>query len=218
MKVFEPCPGIKVYDDVFTYTQQYRIYGQIVNDLKFSIGWSDSFEDSDKFLHTAFPAETWRNINYYKSPEHFVNELNNSEPFQELKDHHLLKSIINLTTIADTNIHHTHPGQEAMLYYANLEWKNEWQGETFFLDPEGKNILYTSPYVPNRMIWFDGDIVHRFNTQSRTAPKYRFSVSTFWEKPIGLDEVPPEVRDGIANGTIDPREVRGLETPEPTED
>ena len=64
----------------------------------------------------------------------------------------------------------------------NNEWKDGWGGETFFYDSHGKEIIYTSPYTPNRMIKFNGELVHRFNGPSRTGPKFRFSISTFIEK------------------------------------
>ena len=90
-----------------------------------------------------------------------------------------------------------------MLYYANREWKPEWGGETVFYDEGGKDIIYTSPYVPNRMIFFAGELPHRYNPPSRVAPKFRFSISTFFERtseeePVEEEPKPSENKPDIS--------------------
>ena len=181
MKVSNPVEGITVYDDVFGWMQSSSIYEDMFK-IDYAIGWQDHFNGAEKFLHSHWSGEVgWENAKDF-GDDHFINCLRYSEPFAEFENRKLIKSVVNLTTSSDTNEAHCHPGQDVLLYYANPEWKTEWQGETFFLDPLGKNIIYTSPYVPNRMIKFDGNILHRFNNQTRSAPKFRFSISTFFEK------------------------------------
>jgi len=180
MKVSNPVEGITVYDDVFGWMQSSSIYEDMFK-INYEIGWQDHFNGAEKFLHSHWGEDGWESANNF-GDDHFINCLRYSEPFAEFENRKLIKSVVNLTTSSDTNEAHCHPGQDVLLYYANPEWKTEWQGETFFLDPLGKDIIYTSPYVPNRMIKFDGNILHRFNNQTRSAPKFRFSISTFFEK------------------------------------
>ena len=63
-----------------------------------------------------------------------------------------------------------------------MEWKQEWWGETQFLSEDLKEIIFTNQYVPGRVIWFDGEIPHTIKTQSFSAPKFRFSLSIFFDR------------------------------------
>jgi hypothetical protein len=180
MRVSNPVEGITVYDDVFGWMQSSSIYEDMFK-IDYAIGWQDHFNGAEKFLHSHWGEQGWEEANNF-GDDHFINCLRLSKPFAEFENRKLIKSVVNLTTSSDTNEAHCHPGQDVLLYYSNPEWKAEWQGETFFLDPLGKDIIYTSPYVPNRMIKFDGNILHRFNNQTKSAPKFRFSISTFFEK------------------------------------
>ena len=44
-----------------------------------------------------------------------------------------------------------------------------------------KEIAYTSSYIPGRIILFDGSIPHAIRPQSVKAPKFRFTLSLFFE-------------------------------------
>ena len=182
MRVSNPVEGITVYDDVFGLEDRTTIYEAMFK-INYGIGWKDHFYGAEQFLHSTWRAEAWDDVSLGNlGPNHFLICLRLSKPFAEFENRHLVKTVVNLTTSSDTNEQHSHPNEDVLLYYANPEWKTEWQGETFFLDQLGKEVIYTSLYVPNRMIRFDGNIVHRFNTQNRSAPKFRFSISTFFQK------------------------------------
>jgi hypothetical protein len=190
MRVSNPVEGITVYDDVFGLEDRTTIYEAMFK-INYGIGWKDHFYGAEQFLHSTWRAEAWDDASLgHLDPNHFINLLRFSKPFTEFENRNLIRTIVNLTTPSDSNEKHSHRNQDVLLYYANPEWKKEWQGETFFLDPLGEEVIYTSLYVPNRMIRFDGNIVHRFNTQSRSAPKFRFSISTFFEKKESPEEKP----------------------------
>lgn len=195
MKMFEPAPGIKVYDDVFDYNQSSIIYEQCL-DNEYQIGWKDTLFSEDQFLYSNWGSEHWQTAMLSQNLQHFLCVLGMSEPFVEhIQDKIIKRSVINCGTVADSMSVHTHLGEGVMLYYANLEWKPEWSGETFFYDKSGKNIIYTSPYTPNRMILFNGEMPHRFNSPSRLAPKYRFTVSTFFEGVTDLENTPDSPKE-----------------------
>ena len=190
MKVFEPVPGIKVFDDVFDFNQSGVIYEQCL-DNEYQIGWKDTLFSEDQFLYSNWTGQQWQAAMNSQSLQHFLFVLGISEPFAEhIQNKVIKKSVINCGTIADSMAVHTHLGESVMLYYANLEWKPEWSGETFFYDKSGKNLIYTSSYTPNRMILFNGEVPHRFNSPSRLAPKYRFTISTFFEGVPDLKDTP----------------------------
>jgi hypothetical protein len=67
------------------------------------------------------------------------------------------------------------------LYYVNLEWRDGWYGETFFYSDDLKDVAFTSLYVPGRILLFDGDIPHAIRPQSVAGPKYRITISTFFD-------------------------------------
>jgi len=179
--VTKPYPGITVYDNVFNWDDNTAMYG-LSRRAPFELGWSD-LPDRESHFHSAITPQEWSYYIQDASTSKYLDILANSQPFKDIKGRAVHKSVINCDTIADSHTIHTHLEQDVILYYINTEWKDSWAGETFFYDENGENVVYTSPYTPNRMISFDGKIPHRFNGPSPTAPKYRFSVSTFlWTK------------------------------------
>ena len=80
----------------------------------------------------------------------------------------------------------TIPEEDIKRYYdivMKMDWQDGWYGETIFYDPDDiNNIAYTSPYTPGRFILFDGSIPHTIRPQSIKAPKFRLSLSIFFEK------------------------------------
>ena len=46
-----------------------------------------------------------------------------------------------------------------------------------------KDIIYTSPYTPGRIIVFDATIPHAIRPQSVIGPKFRFTLASFFDYP-----------------------------------
>ena len=84
----------------------------------------------------------------------------------------------------DVNFIHTHPDQIVALHYSNLTWNPEWGGETLFYKDNKRDILLSSPYVPNRLLIFDGAIPHTIKAQNLMGPSYRFTTSVFFNKNV----------------------------------
>ena len=182
MKCFEPHPGIKVYDNVLSFSEKANIEQQCQR-MPYLIGWKDTYKSEDTgFFYHECDAQNWYDVLDNKIASEFPYILNNSEPFSQMEDRDVLRSVINCNTIADSMTTHDHPNQDVILYYVNTEWKTEWGGETIFYDKNEKEIIFASPYVPNRMILFAGEIPHRYNSPASVAPKYRFSISTFFPR------------------------------------
>jgi hypothetical protein len=64
----------------------------------------------------------------------------------------------------------------------NLEWLDGWHGETLFYDETCKNIIFASPFTPNRVIVFDASIPHSLRPPSLIATKFRFTLALIFNK------------------------------------
>jgi len=71
--------------------------------------------------------------------------------------------------------HDISPGVTA-LYFANVDWQDDWQGETIFYGGDGEPFHAVAPR-PGRVLCFPGDLVHRGGVPSRACPEPRFSVA-----------------------------------------
>tara|TARA_Y100000593_G_scaffold93968_1_gene190871 strand:+ start:3178 stop:3702 length:525 start_codon:yes stop_codon:yes gene_type:complete len=168
---------IKVYNDILDRSDMENFYIDIMKS-KFEIGWGDSpaiEHRNEQYWYSTYPTDEFIDSGWLSSikDEGLINKINNRDPNQV---------IINCTTYSDVYRPHTHPGKEVLLYYTNLEWKQEWWGETVFYSEDLKDIIFTNQYVPGRAIWFDGSIPHSIKPQTHTGPKFRFSVSVFFDK------------------------------------
>lgn len=174
MNPLDPTKRIDVYDDALQFDYRRYIY-QIVSESKFEInGWKDAYElekSKHQYLHCEYEIDqfkTWRFIENLSFP--VKKELENKEP---------LAVTANLSVPSDTNFAHSHSGL-SLLYYVNLDWRVEWSGETLFFTENCKDIIFASPYVPGRIIIFDGSIPHSIRPQTYLAPHYRFTLAIFF--------------------------------------
>ncbi len=167
---------IKTYDDFLPNDQSQEIFNFVIKSL-YRIGW----EDSDEPQHRSYP-----NIHSTYSKED-VAKIKILDPVLKklkLPEKHYDKCIVNLTKPLDVNFIHMHPNQLVALYYANITWSPEWGGETLFYGKDRKTISLASPYVPNRLIIFDGKIPHTIKSQNLIGPSYRFTISMFFNKNV----------------------------------
>ena len=81
----------------------------------------------------------------------------------------------------DVHYIHHHESDQVALYYVNMDWNDGWYGETIFYDEFDQNkIGFTTPYIPGRIILFDGVIPHAIRPQSVEGPKFRITISLFY--------------------------------------
>ncbi|MDI1264382.1 MAG: 2OG-Fe(II) oxygenase [bacterium] len=71
--------------------------------------------------------------------------------------------------------HDLNPGVTA-LYFANAEWKPDWQGELVFFDRNEEPFHAVAP-KPGRVVIFSGHILHRGGVPSRVCFEPRLSVA-----------------------------------------
>jgi|TARA_Y100000022_G_C12976312_1_gene251446 Rps23 Pro-64 3,4-dihydroxylase Tpa1-like proline 4-hydroxylase len=166
---------IKVFDDFLKPSEHDFIYEFALNS-HYKIGWNDTNNPE----HKRYP-------NIYSSySKEDVEKINILDPVNKiLKNKHKNKTtacIVNLTKPLDINFMHTHKDAMVALYYINTKWDKDWGGETIFYDKDGKSVLFTGPYTPNRLIYFDGSVPHTIKSQNILGPTYRFTLSLFFNK------------------------------------
>ena len=86
---------------------------------------------------------------------------------------------------------HIHSGQFVFLYYPAKTWRHEWGGETLFYDQQNREILYASPYTPNRAIFFEGMTPHSIRAPTTLVPHPRITFGIFFTKQHGFFEKLP---------------------------
>ena len=168
---------LKIFDDVVPYNIRDIIWHCSASvDLK--LGWQDSNqpEKYDLNIHSELrmsDLEPTGILPYFKKCT------DETEWFKNKKLHRV---VLNLVRSNDVHYIHHHPDKHVLLYYVNLDWRDGWYGETLFYDPyDIEKISFTSVYKPGRIILFDGSIPHAIRPQSIKAPKFRFSLSLFFE-------------------------------------
>ena len=175
--------NINYYDNVIPFKVRHGISKMCLSS-SFYLGWGDRatyenvVENSSKSvpcLHSMWSEET---INLSGILPYVENCIDQTPWF---KYRNLHKVILNLTKSNDVHYHHVHHNQHAVLYYVNLDWEDGWYGETLFYNPENlEKVVFTSLYKPGRMILFDGHIPHAIRPQSVIAPRYRMSLTLFF--------------------------------------
>jgi len=171
---------IFIYDDEFTWAQRYTMF-EFIQQSRFIISGQDT-----RLLHEAaspnlpFLISEWNNEDILRFE--LLQNLANEDLLERMGEQKLYRCFVNLDAQREIHHVHTHAGDNVLLYQANLEWRPEWYGETFFYDDEHKDIIFANQYTPGRLIYFDGDTPHAFRPPSRVAPHFRFTVSFFFEK------------------------------------
>jgi len=167
---------LEVFDDKIPYSERTDIWYYSINST-FKLGWQDS-DDPSKYelnLHSSWTQEQLQSINILPYIEKCISET------KWFTSRNINKIIVNLVKSDDIHYIHAHQGQQVALYYVNMDWKDGWYGETIFYNPDNINdIVFTSPYIPGRIILFDGDIPHAIRPQSSKASKFRISLSLFF--------------------------------------
>ena len=167
---------IETFDDVFSYHYRLFLYNFCVRSA-YRLGWEDTNEienGNHKYFFCSWNQEDIQKTN-------FINEICKQNKIKQIVEtHNLNKVVVNLSYPNAVYFAHTHNEEKVLLYYVNIQWKQEWAGETLFFDESGKEIIYASPYIPNRILIFDGKMPHTIRPQSSAAPHFRFTLSTFW--------------------------------------
>lgn len=168
---------IQIIDTFLEPSDLERVYGICINS-NFCIGWDDSQEVHKRAFPCLYSNYLQKDVNLLNINNYLYSKVKN----KYVKEKNFKKCIVNLTKPNDVNFIHTHPNEVAVLLYINPTWSVDWAGETIFYKNDMKEILYTSCYIPNRCIIFDGNIPHTIKSQNLLGPSYRFTITFFFKK------------------------------------
>ena len=171
---------IEIFDNILTFKQRHDLWESALASNYRVHGWSDQ-EGTEWNVHSE-----WSTEDYYRSGlSNIANELLPKSKKFDTKDLNKdpFSVTVNLVRPCDVHYVHTHKQPIGMLYYANLNWKEEWAGETIFYNKNDlSKIEFCSPFVPGRVILFDATLPHTIRPQSNSGPKYRFTYSAFFTR------------------------------------
>ena len=169
--------NLSIFDDKVPYQIREKMWDFCINSL-YKLGWEDTDEPEkyDLNIHSHWTSDELQSTDILPYVEKCINQ---TEWFE---NKNLSKVVCNLIRPDDVHYIHIHQKQQVCLYYVNLDWRDGWHGETLFYNTNNlKEIAYTSSYIPGRIILFDGSIPHAIRPQSVKAPKFRFTLSLFFE-------------------------------------
>ncbi len=169
---------IEIYDNTLPESVRSSIYLLAIT-ANYNIGW----DDTSVFEHRQFPClhhtltkNEWEQID-------LINTIQNHDLRNKLKKLSFVSATINLSVPSSIQFPHSHNEKLVLLYYINMEWKNEYYGETVFYDDYSDEIVQSSKFMPGRIIVFDGKTPHAIRPASHIAPQYRFTLfASFNEK------------------------------------
>lgn len=169
---------IQVYDGIFNYSEISGIYNALTHGTYIldNANRGDVQDMQDRKLVYRITPELLDKLHFFDGALNTIID----EHIPENKYDHF-KSYVNLGLYTDNHeVHADHYYDRAgktLLYYVNEAWNRDWGGETVFLDDNAEEILYTSQFVPGRVVIFDSNIPHSAKPQSIDGPSYRFTMA-----------------------------------------
>lgn len=173
--IVEHDKSLTIYDNLIPLDIRIRLFN-LAKAAPYKIGWYDSEQPEYRPVDNPLHAEL--SISILK-PSKFLDYVNTLTEKYTIQD----KFFINLTLPCNVHFVHAHEDVKILLYYINLDWNEGFMGETLFYSEDKKRIQYASPYIPGRIIVFDGNIPHTIRPQSSLAPMHRFTLALKLKKP-----------------------------------
>tara|TARA_Y200000002_G_scaffold213023_2_gene175834 strand:+ start:8644 stop:9147 length:504 start_codon:yes stop_codon:yes gene_type:complete len=165
---------IKIYDNKVPFHIMHDIHEFVINSRFYITGWKDKDYVNKHSIYSDWSIDDLKNAGLYS----YLEEI----PSVDFSKWY--KTMVNLSHPSDHYYTHTHGENDyVLLYYVNLEWRDEWHGETLFYDPLNlQKIEFASSFIPGRILQFDGIQPHSIRPQSSVGPQYRFTISNFFKK------------------------------------
>lgn len=171
--------SIRILDNVVPLHHRAMVYNYVAGS-RYTIGFTDGVQvqvqgQRYSYLCSAYSLEDVRNTGLLKF-------LEGTEIGDILKDYEINSASVNLSVPTNVNFAHTHGQDLILLYYANLDWKPHFYGETVFFNEDCSDIVRAVPFTPGRFVLFDGKMPHSIRPQSSAGPDYRFTVALMYTK------------------------------------
>ena len=169
---------IHVFDNLFTCDQQTEFFNFIVSSKFVFAGASsnDRFRiksNGKPYLQSFYDIVDLEEMN-------FLQSIKSDVVLGLLNDLKIIRTYVYCSDHTTQHFYHTDPCNHTLMYYPNLEWDTSYGGETMFASDQLTDIVYTSAYVPGRLIIFDSKIQHKMSAPSSSCPFHRFSFVINW--------------------------------------
>lgn len=170
--------NIHVYDNAIPFADA-EDWFRLTSNLSFAIGWSDRYS-TDRRQGCLHHKMTVVPNNIYETFKPILNHyLDTEKPLESYS----VTGVINLTKPGDIHFTHTHKNKLVLLYYLNLDWEQEFYGETLFMDYDNNDACVCVIPKPRRVVIFDGNIPHTIRPQSSLGPQFRYSMTLIFNQP-----------------------------------
>lgn len=173
--------SIVIFDDLFDYSTRMLWFQALYNSsLTFGISYDSQLSDmlSTSGLGNHWPKYEWENFGLDRHEK--WNEVQ-----KELGDRSWQRAWLNVNTgielfryHADFNLHNA----KSILYYPNLKWDQNWDGQTVFKSRDAKQFEYCIDYVPGRLVVFDSIIPHKAVHANHEAQGLRMIINAVFYK------------------------------------
>tara|TARA_B100000405_G_scaffold220939_1_gene156918 strand:+ start:238 stop:786 length:549 start_codon:yes stop_codon:yes gene_type:complete len=160
VKISTPHPDITQYDGVFTEPEQHMIASWCAS-MPFKID-SLGMSDDEMNINSKINPSQW-----YSSSNRLKDCFEKTLAFRKLSDHTLMAASVDVYTIADCQDIRCFPSTKLIIYFTNIKWMSQYGGDIIFYDQHAKSVICIIPCVPNRMIVFEGDLIHRISTPNK---------------------------------------------------
>lgn len=166
----------KVFKQVFPLAIMQEHYEFIAKSL-YKIGGTDRLGDKARphqYLTSVYSEEDMDNMQ-------FLERIEDPELLELIGGRKPSWQIVNLTIPQNVFFSHAHMGEDTLVYYANLDWEQEWAGETIIYEPNGVDIQTCIPYRPGQVLWMGADTPHALRPPASCAPYHRFTFAVFFK-------------------------------------
>lgn len=166
----------RLFPEPFSYAEMQEFY-EFCYRSKYTIGGTDRLGDKARphqYLTSAYSEEDMDNMN-------FLPRIRDQKLVDLIGDREPLRSFVNLTIPQNVFFSHAHMGEDTLVYYANLDWEQEWAGETIIYEENGVDIQTCIPYKPGQVLWMEADSPHALRPPAACAPYYRFTFAIFFK-------------------------------------
>jgi len=163
-----------VIRDAFSFASRQSMYEFAFNS-HYKIGNSDRTGKgaAHQYLTAEFSEDDMDRLGFFR-------DIQSEELISLIDGRHPSRVICNLTQPQNVHYNHSHDGQHSLVYYMNLDWDDDWAGETIVYKDNGEDIAACIPFRPGQVLWLEQGIPHSLRAPSLAAPNWRFTLALFF--------------------------------------
>lgn len=162
--------NITVYDDCFTQFEKQNYFYFLTQSL-YRVNGGDVFSTEKQYqIFSSYSVLDLEQMGIINSPG--FAKISQNHNLDKLK---ITQIRVNLVTPFEKNTVHCDTNGVTFLYYANPEWKLDYNGHTLFMNDDLSDAEYTCIFKPGRVVVFDGTIPHMVMPPTTNACGHRYT-------------------------------------------